>query len=208
MLSPFLLSEVRWMFVAKPAFARMKMVSPSCWEHAQFASESGASQSMMVVNSSSMAERSVSWLYTLDPVRTMWNGVSLLLGIDSKSPVKSSLARHWGPYVKFMKKKWPTPRSDSFRPFRETVSFGWPGCVRWKVSSCLRTTPQSCTSLHTFSPWMHSMISWLGTTVIWLPEQKRQRRMPILPMLMSAHGRRNRRHDLDKVVEIRPSTTP
>jgi hypothetical protein len=28
-LSPFLLSEVRWRFVAKPAFARMKMVSPS-----------------------------------------------------------------------------------------------------------------------------------------------------------------------------------
>jgi hypothetical protein len=28
MLSPFLLSEVRWRFAAKPAFARMKMVSP------------------------------------------------------------------------------------------------------------------------------------------------------------------------------------
>ncbi|PWZ19820.1 hypothetical protein Zm00014a_016373 [Zea mays] len=35
-----------------------------------------------------------------------------------------------------MKKKWPTHRSDSFRPFRETVSFGWPGCVHWKGSSC------------------------------------------------------------------------
>jgi hypothetical protein len=28
--SPFLLSEVRWRFAAKPAFARMKRVSPSC----------------------------------------------------------------------------------------------------------------------------------------------------------------------------------
>jgi hypothetical protein len=27
---PFLLSGVRWRSVAKPAFARMKMVSPSC----------------------------------------------------------------------------------------------------------------------------------------------------------------------------------
>jgi hypothetical protein len=27
---PFLLSEVRWRFVAKPACVRMKMVSPSC----------------------------------------------------------------------------------------------------------------------------------------------------------------------------------
>jgi hypothetical protein len=42
--------------------------------------------------------------------------------------------------------------SDSFRPFRETVPFGWPGCVHWKVSSCLRTTPQLHTSLHTCSP--------------------------------------------------------
>jgi hypothetical protein len=39
-----------------------------------------------------------------------------------------------------------------FPPFRETVQFGWPGCMHWKVSSCLRTTPQSCTSLHTCSP--------------------------------------------------------
>jgi hypothetical protein len=30
----------------------------------------------------------------LDPVRAMWNGVSLLLGTDSKTPAKSSLARH------------------------------------------------------------------------------------------------------------------
>jgi hypothetical protein len=29
-VSPFLLSEVKWMFAAKRAFARMKMVSPSC----------------------------------------------------------------------------------------------------------------------------------------------------------------------------------
>jgi hypothetical protein len=29
-LPPFLLSEVRWRSVAKLAFARMKMVSPSC----------------------------------------------------------------------------------------------------------------------------------------------------------------------------------
>jgi hypothetical protein len=28
--SPFLLLEVRWRFAAKPAFARRKMVSPSC----------------------------------------------------------------------------------------------------------------------------------------------------------------------------------
>jgi hypothetical protein len=28
-----------------------------------------------------------------------------------------------------MKKKWSTHRSDSFHPFRETVPFGWPGCV-------------------------------------------------------------------------------
>jgi hypothetical protein len=28
--SPFLLSEVRWRSAAKPTFARMKMVSPSC----------------------------------------------------------------------------------------------------------------------------------------------------------------------------------
>jgi hypothetical protein len=56
-------------------------------------------------------------------------------------------------------------RSDSFCPFRETVQFGWPGCVHWKGSSCLRMTPQSCTSLHTCSPWMHSMIYWLGTIV-------------------------------------------
>jgi hypothetical protein len=62
-----------------------------------------------------------------------------------------------------MKKKWPTPRSDSFHPFRETVMFGWLGCVHWKGSSCLRTTPQSCTSLHTCSPWIRSMISWLDT---------------------------------------------
>jgi hypothetical protein len=27
---PFHLSEVKWRFAAKPAFARMKMVSPSC----------------------------------------------------------------------------------------------------------------------------------------------------------------------------------
>jgi hypothetical protein len=39
-----------------------------------------------------------------------------------------------------------------FRPFRETVPFGWPKCVHWKGNSCLRTTPQSCTSLHTCSP--------------------------------------------------------
>ena len=56
-------------------------------------------------------------------------------------------------------------RLDSFRPFRKIVQSGWPGCVHWKGSSCLRMTPQSCTSLHTCSPWMHSMISWLGTTV-------------------------------------------
>jgi hypothetical protein len=52
-----------------------------------------------------------------------------------------------------------------FLPFREIVTFGWPGCVHWKGSSCLRMTPQSCTSLPTYSPWMHSMISWLGTTI-------------------------------------------
>jgi hypothetical protein len=55
--------------------------------------------------------------------------------------------------------------SDSFCPFRETIQFGWSGCVHWKGSSFLRMTPQSCTSLHTCSPWMHSMISWLDTTV-------------------------------------------
>jgi hypothetical protein len=31
-------------------------------------------------------------------------------------------------------KKWPTHRSDSFRPFRETVQFGWPGCVAQPLS--------------------------------------------------------------------------
>jgi hypothetical protein len=30
----------------------------------------------------------------LDLVRTMWNGVSLLLGTDSRTPAKSLLARH------------------------------------------------------------------------------------------------------------------
>jgi hypothetical protein len=30
----------------------------------------------------------------LDPVHTMWNGVSLLLGTDSKTPAKSSPVRH------------------------------------------------------------------------------------------------------------------
>jgi hypothetical protein len=30
MFPSFLISEVRWRFAAKPVFARMKMVSPSC----------------------------------------------------------------------------------------------------------------------------------------------------------------------------------
>jgi hypothetical protein len=39
-------------------------------------------------------EKCVVTLYTLGPVCTMWNVVSLLWGIDSETPAKSSLARH------------------------------------------------------------------------------------------------------------------
>jgi hypothetical protein len=34
-----------------------------------------------------------------------------------------------------------------------------------EAQQMLEDDPQSCTSLHTCSPWMHSMISWLGTTI-------------------------------------------
>jgi hypothetical protein len=125
------------------------MVSPSCWEHVQFASESGASQSMMVVNSSSMAHRSVLWLYTLEPVHTMWNGVSLLLSTDSKTLAKSSLARHWRPYVRFMKKKLQAPRQHR-RPLRSYKSLS-----RMKKSS----TP-SCHLNHRQNKSSTSAPSW------------------------------------------------
>jgi hypothetical protein len=39
-------------------------------------------------------EKCVMTLYTLGPVRTMWNVVSLLRGTDLETPTKSSLARH------------------------------------------------------------------------------------------------------------------
>jgi hypothetical protein len=40
-----------------------------------------------------------------------------------------------------MKKKWPTPRSDSFCLFRETVPFGWPECVHWEGQQLLEDDP-------------------------------------------------------------------
>jgi hypothetical protein len=52
-----------------------------------------------------------------------------------------------------------------FPPFQRNHSVWMTRMHALEEQQLLENDPQSCTSLHTCSPWIRSMISWFGTTV-------------------------------------------